>query len=58
MVLGAILSQFKNGLENPLAYASRQTNSAEQSYKISELELLALVWATKHYFCYLLGRKF
>jgi hypothetical protein len=58
MALGAILSQVQDGLEKSLAYASRQTNSAEQSYTTPELEILALVWATKHFQCYLFGRKF
>jgi hypothetical protein len=49
MTLGAILSQVQDGVEKPLAYASRQTNSAEQSYRTSELEMLALVWVTKHF---------
>jgi hypothetical protein len=43
MALGAILSQVQDGLEKTLAFASRQTNIAEQSYIVSELEMLALV---------------
>lgn len=38
--------------------ASRQINSAEQAYSASELEMLALVWATKYFRCYLYGKKF
>ena len=56
--LGAILSQFQNGDERPIAYASRQTNKAEQSYAATELEILSLVWATKQFRCYLHDRKF
>jgi hypothetical protein len=56
--LGAILSQVQDRLERPLASASRQTNTAEQSYTTSELEMLALVWVTKHFRCYLFGRIF
>ena len=56
--LGAILSQVQHGLEKPLAYASRQTIRNEQSYKTSELEMLALIWATKQFRCYLHGRSF
>jgi len=55
--LGAILSQVQNGEERPIAYASRQTNKAEQSYAATELEMLSLVWATKQFRCYLHGRK-
>ena len=56
--IGAILSQIQDGVERPLAYASRQLNTAESAYSVSEIELLALVWATKHFRCYLLGSKF
>jgi len=56
--LGAILSQFQNGEERPVAYPKRQTNKAEQSYAATEFEMLSLVWATKQFRCYLHGRKF
>lgn len=52
------MSQVQDGLEKPLAYASRQTNRSEQSYTTSELQMLALVWATKQFRCYLHGRSF
>jgi len=42
------------GKENPIAYCSRQLNSAETT----ELELLAFLFATKQFRCYLYGRKF
>ena len=48
----------QDGLERPIAYASRQLNNAEQAYTTSELEMLALVWATKYFRCYLYGTKF
>ena len=38
---GAILSQVQKGEERPIAYASRQTNRAEQSYAATEAEMLA-----------------
>ena len=44
--VAAVLSQVQDGLERPVAFASRQTNTAEQNYTASELEILALVWAT------------
>jgi len=56
--LGAILSQVQDGLERPICYASRQTNKVERAYTTSELGMLALVWATKHFRCYPHGRKF
>jgi len=33
-------------------------NNAEQAYTTSEIEMLALVWATKYFRCYLYGTKF
>jgi len=47
-----------DGEERPIAYASRQLNRAEQAYSASESEMLALVWATKFFRCYLHGKKF
>jgi hypothetical protein len=46
MAIGAILSQIQDGVERPLAHASRQLNAAEKNYSASEVELLTLVWAT------------
>ena len=56
--IGAILSQIQDEMESPLAYATRQLNTAESAYSASENELPALVWATKYFRCYLLGAKF
>jgi len=56
--VAAVLSQVQEGLERTIAYASRQMNKPERSYSASEAEMLALVWAAKHFRCYLYGRKF
>jgi transposase InsO family protein len=58
VAVAAILSQEYKGVERPIAYASRQMNKAEQNYSASEAEMLALIWVTKHFRCYLYGRKF
>jgi hypothetical protein len=47
VAVATILSQVQNGLQSPVAYASRQLNKSEQAYSVSEAELLALVWAAK-----------
>src|SRR5215469_1158766 len=47
--IGAILSQGPIGQDNPIAYASRILNRAEQNYNTTEKELLAIVWAVKHF---------
>ena len=56
--LGAVLSQGTIGKDKPIAYASRTLNSAETRYTTTEKELLAIVWATKHFHKYFCGRKF
>jgi hypothetical protein len=48
----------RNGEERPVAYCSRQLNPAESKYSVTELELLAFLFATKQFRCYLYGRKF
>ena len=55
---GAILEQEDDeGKRHPIAYANRATNSAEQKYAPTELEVAALVFALEHFQVYLLGGK-
>ncbi|CAF4878033.1 unnamed protein product [Pieris macdunnoughi] len=56
--IGAVLSQGQIGKDLPIAYASRTLNKAESNYSTIERELLAIVWAVKHFRPYLFGRKF
>jgi hypothetical protein len=58
VAIGAIFSQVQHGQERPIGYASRQLNTAEQNYTVSEQELLALVWATRYFRYYLFGTRF
>lgn len=53
--IGAILSN-KDG--KPVAFASRNLNNAEKNYPTIEKELLAIIWAVKHFRPYLYGRLF
>ena len=54
--LGAVLSQQQeDGSIRPSAYASRGLQKHERNYSISELEALAVVWASKHFHVYLYG---
>ena len=53
-----MLSQLRDGEEKPIAYCSRQLNHAESRYSTTELELLAFLFATKQFICYLYRRKF
>lgn len=53
--IGAVLA---NSSEKPVAFASRSLNKAERNYCTIEKELLAIVWAVKHFRPYLFGKKF
>ena len=52
--IGAVLEQ--DG--QPIAYASRTLSTAEKNYSVIQRECLAIVYATKQFRHYLLGRHF
>lgn len=57
--LGAILYQVQDGVERPIAYASRCLNKSEKHYPAHKLEFLALKWAVCDKFHdYLYGNNF
>lgn len=56
VAIGAVLSNEDKNL--PIAYASRILNAAERRYSTVERELLAIVWAIKHFKPYVYGREF
>ena len=56
--IGAVLSQIQDGLERPIAYASRVLSKSQRRYCTTTREMLAVVRFTDHFGHYLLGRKF
>ncbi|CAF1112013.1 unnamed protein product, partial [Brachionus calyciflorus] len=56
--IGAVLVQRLKQLVHPVAYASRQLSKQEKDYSTSERELLAIVWAVKHFYAYIFGKHF
>jgi hypothetical protein len=58
VAVAEVLSQVQDGVDRPIAFASRQMNQAEQNYCASEAEMLAIIWATKQFRCYLYGKRF
>ena len=43
--VGAVISQMQDGMEEPIAFASRALTATEQRYSVGECEALACVWA-------------
>src|ERR1035438_5241613 len=57
--LGAILSQKDDdGAKHVIAYASHGIHGSEENYGVTKLECLAVIWAIKHFRCYLVGMQF
>ncbi|KMQ85817.1 enzymatic polyprotein endonuclease reverse [Lasius niger] len=52
--IGAVLSQEPVGNDRPIAYARTALSRAEKNYNTTEKELLAIVWAVKHFRSYVL----
>ena len=56
--LGAVISQQQDETEKVIAYASRVLEDRERRYSTTKKEMLAMVYAIKHFRHYLYGRPF
>lgn len=56
--LAAVLSHTLNGIEKPIAYASRSLTKSEQNYSQLDREALAIIFGVTHFYKYLFGRHF
>jgi hypothetical protein len=56
--IGSVLSQMQDGVEKPIAYASRQLKPAERKCATVEKETLAVLFPIKHFRQYLPDKNF
>ena len=56
--LGAVISQEQEGSERVMAYAGRVLDNRERRYSTTKKEMLAMVYAIRHFRHYLYGRPF
>ena len=55
--LGVLLGQRKNKILHPIYYASKALNEDQKNYRITEQELLVVVFAFEKFLFYLLGTR-
>ncbi len=56
--IGAVLMQANSaGKHHVIAFASRALSPAEKNYSVTHLEILAIVWALKHFRDIIMGYK-
>lgn len=56
--VGAILYQECDGIEHPVAYASKTLTSCQRKYTVTEKELLAVIFGIEKFRSYIEGTKF
>lgn len=56
--VGSILYQASDGIEHPVAYASRTLNKCERKYSTTEKELAALLFSLEKFRSYVQGTRF
>ncbi|XP_033741767.1 uncharacterized protein LOC117328350 [Pecten maximus] len=54
--IGGVLSQIQDGKERVISYGSRSLDKAERNYCVTRKEMLAVVYFTKYYKHYLIGK--
>ena len=57
VALGVVLGQRKNKILHPINYASRSLNKSQKNYRVTEQELLAVVFAFEKFRSYFLGTR-
>ena len=57
VALGVVLGQKKNKILRPIYYASKDINEAQKTYKMTEQELHAVVFAFEKFCSFLLGTR-
>ena len=56
--IGGVLSQVQDGVERPVAFASKTLNETERKYSTSEREALAAIYMCEHWHMFLYVRPF
>ena len=56
--LGCVLLQNHDGVNHPVAYASRKLVDRERRYSVEERECLAIMWGIEKFDRYLFGKQF
>nr|XP_040577570.1 uncharacterized protein K02A2.6-like [Lepeophtheirus salmonis] len=56
--LGAVLAQLENGMERPVAFASRKLSKSEANYSQIDKEATGIIYGLKKFERYLIGRHF
>jgi len=56
--IGCVLMQNYEGVNHPVAYASRKLLEREQRYSVEERECLAIMWGIEKFDRYLFGKQF
>ena len=58
VAVGSVLTETKQGIEKPLAFASWALTDQEKKYLVGEREALACLWACERWHTYLYGHQF